>query len=357
MATLILVTCDSGAGHLKQEKRADRILTFIHRLVTGPVPVDGAPETFFQRRQALYESEGLFHEAWWFDVEDLDGTKPGYKRIWSRLPEVCEAYDRIELWIDPDPNAQLIMVQLLDWLGGRPKIAPRLWLKQSDSPLGRRRAGDWALPPHRIEAADLTLAHRAWSAFGASTPQPWADLRNEPDLGRLPGLHHAVDRMLRELPDGTGLGATERRILALTEKQPWWFDAERLGKDVSCRTLPKADRGPIHLMRRLTETGEHVPLSYFEVGEAICNLANAPVPALAGITEPHFTLDMDLDPARQQRFSETPVQLTDLGHRLVAQTEDWSDHNPIRRWIGGTRITNENLWRWDTMAARLSGPV
>ena len=66
MSSLILVTCDSGAGHLKMEKRADLILNFIHRLLTIPVPTDGAPETFFQRSQAICEADDLFHEPWWF---------------------------------------------------------------------------------------------------------------------------------------------------------------------------------------------------------------------------------------------------------------------------------------------------
>ena len=171
MSTLILVTSDTGAGHLKREKRADRIQWFTHRLVTGPVPVEGPPETFFQRQRALYEADGLFHEPWWFERENLDGTLARFAPIWSRLPEVCREHDRIELWIDPDPNAQLVMVQLLAWLGTLPDIVPRLWLKQSDSPLGERRPGDWVLPPRPVETANLMLARRAWSAFGATTPE------------------------------------------------------------------------------------------------------------------------------------------------------------------------------------------
>ncbi len=26
--------------------------------------------------------------------------------------------------------------------------------------------------------------------------------------------------------------------------------------------------------------------------------------------------------------------------------EDFSRHNPIDRWWGGTHLTNDNLWRW-----------
>ena len=32
---------------------------------------------------------------------------------------------------------------------------------------------------------------------------------------------------------------------------------------------------------------------------------------------------------------------------ILAGTEDFSHHNPIDRWWGGTRLTNDRLWRWD----------
>ena len=116
MSTLILTTCDSGAGHLKHERIADRVLSFTHHLVTGPIPAGAAPESFFQCRRALYGSEGLFHAEGWFVVEDGDGRDPHRSHIWSGLPEACREHDQVELWIDPDPNAQLVLLQLLDWL-------------------------------------------------------------------------------------------------------------------------------------------------------------------------------------------------------------------------------------------------
>ena len=352
MSTLILVTCDSAAGHLKREKRADRIQSFTHRLVTGPVPVDGPPETFFLRQRSLYEADGLFYEPFWFEREDLDGTKPQFKPIWSRLPDVCREHDRIELWVDPDPNAQLVMVQLLDWLGSLPDIVPRLWLKQSDSPLGQRHAGDWVLPPRPVEAIDLALARRAWSAFGAATPEVWSSLRDDPDLERMPGLSQAIERTLRELPDATGLGATARRILLLAEKQQWWTEAERRGEDLSDRILPADERVLPRLIQRISQSGERATLWYFELGQLICDLAAAPAPALSGVSEIHFTIDAHDDPERHRRLRQSLIRLTDLGHRLVAGTADWSHHNPVHRWLGGTRLTNDTLWRWDHNARR-----
>ena len=357
MTTLILVTSDAAAGHLARERRADRILTFIHRLVTGPVPTDGTPETFFKRQRALFEAEGLFHEPWWFEAENLPGDKPLFKRVWSRLPDVCLEHDQIELWIDPDPNAQLTLLQLLDWLGQRPEIARRLWLKQAESPLGERRLGDWTLPPRPIGRADIALASRAWAAFGAPTPEAWSALRHDPEPGRLPGLERTIERMLDELPDRTGLGVTARRILGMVERQPWWTEAARRGEDVSNLHLLEEERRFSPLIKRVLHWGERLPLWHFEVGQTLCDLAAGSAPAVTGVTERFFDLDMHQDEDRFRRFNESLLVLTEFGCRLVAGEDDWSRHNPIHRWWGGTRLTNETLWRWDAAQGQLLAPA
>lgn len=356
ISTLILVTSDSGAGHLKRERPTARVLSFNHRLMTGPVPVEVAPETFFQRRQAIYEAESLYHEPWWFGAEDHGREETPLRSVWGALPEVCRQHDCVELWIDPDPNAQLVFVQLLVWLGNRSEIAPRLWLKQAEAPLGERRPGDWTFPPRSVDAADVALASRAWAAFGAATPEAWAAMRDDPDLHRLAGLGRAIEQSVDELPDRTGLGATARRILSLIERQSWWNEAERRGEDVPTRLLADKERCFSPLMQRILQGGERCPLSYSEIGETLCELAAAPVPALIGVTERHFDLDMHHDTERHRRFRESPISLTDLGHRLVAGDYDWSLHNPINRWLGGTRLTNGKLWRWDALQGRLLAP-
>jgi hypothetical protein len=48
------------------------------------------------------------------------------------LIDLCERFDAIDLWIDPDPNAQLILNWLLDCLGRPKQIAAKLSLVQAD---------------------------------------------------------------------------------------------------------------------------------------------------------------------------------------------------------------------------------
>jgi len=41
---------------------------------------------------------------------------------------------------------------------------------------------------------------------------------------------------------------------------------------------------------------------------------------------------------------------------VLVHAGDFSRHNPIHRWWGGTQLTNDNLWRWDTKSRKLIVP-
>ena len=48
-------------------------------------------------------------------------------------------------------------------------------------------------------------------------------------------------------------------------------------------------------------------------------------------------------------------RITEFGKAVLAHKEDFSRHNPIDRWWGGTHLTNDNLWRWDPALIKPSG--
>lgn len=52
------------------------------------------------------------------------------------LIEFCERYDAIELWINPDPNAQLNLIWLLDFLRSHEQLALKISLVQADVGIG-----------------------------------------------------------------------------------------------------------------------------------------------------------------------------------------------------------------------------
>ena len=169
-------------------------------------------------------------------------------------------------------------------------------------------------------------------------------------------MGRAVEVMLDELPDAIGLGATQRKLLHLAERHGRWSPARRRWDGESVHDLPDEERRSMRLIQRTLQRDERVPLQYFEVGGALCDLASAPVAALAGVTERRFALGLHDDRDRHRRFRESLVSLTALGHRLIAGSDDWSRHNPVHRWWGGTRLTNRTLWRWDAEGRRLSPP-
>jgi hypothetical protein len=65
---------------------------------------------------------------------------------------------------------------------------------------------------------------------------------------------------------------------------------------------------------------------------------------------------MHCDPDRFDRYRRSKLNLTEFGRAVFARTEDFSRRNPIRRWWGGTKLTNDCLWRWDTVNRALIRP-
>ncbi len=66
---------------------------------------------------------------------------------------------------------------------------------------------------------------------------------------------------------------------------------------------------------------------------------------------------MHEDRQRHERYSKASLSLTALGTAILARADDFSRHNPIHRWWGGTELTNDRLWRWDQANRRLDRAV
>jgi hypothetical protein len=83
------------------------------------------------------------------------------------------------------------------------------------------------------------------------------------------------------------------------------------------------------------------------MGALLDGLALCRKPAISGLEEGPFTTELHDDRERHKRYNNSKLLLTSLGNRILAHTDDFARHNPIRRWWGGTKLTNKNLWRWD----------
>ena len=68
---------------------------------------------------------------------------------------------------------------------------------------------------------------------------------------------------------------------------------------------------------------------------------------MAGLDEELRTLDRENLRDRHEAYQRSRLSLTEFGKAIVAHKEDFSRHNPIDRWWGGTHLTNDHLWRWN----------
>ena len=74
-------------------------------------------------------------------------------------------------------------------------------------------------------------------------------------------------------------------------------------------------------------------------------LAHGPTPAVAGLDDELRTLERENYRARDAAYKRSRLSLTEFGKAILAHKEDFSRHNPIDRWWGGTRLTNDRMWR------------
>ena len=253
------------------------------------------------------------------------------------LSEFCALFDTIELWADPEPNAQLQLVWLLDHLRPHPDVVARLTLVPTYMRIASLGPEEWdrqrSVPIHDDH---LEIARAAWRAWRAPTPAAWFDLLAR-DLGALPHLQSTVVAMLEELPmRATGLGGTEMHMLEL---------------------LAAAGQArPYDLFPGHEKPNERLTYGYWDTGELLDGLSRCPQPAVSGLAEGPFDDALHDDKERHDRYRHSQLALTDLGKAILAQSDDFSRHNPIHHWWGGTELTNDRLWRWDPSERRLVAP-
>jgi hypothetical protein len=250
------------------------------------------------------------------DREDLDLS----------LAEFCQQYETVELWFDTKPNAQLQLIWLLDYFHSYPNAVQRLKFRLVDlEMIELRQLGRWSPPSVDVTERELETASAAWQAYRAPTPEASFDLLSK-DLSALPLLKPVLIDLLEELPSGsTGLGASEMRMLELIAR----------GYSLTNALFH------LYQLRQTRIFGE------WEYGYLLDGLAFGPKPAVAGLDDALRTLDRENLRDRHPAYLRSRLSITDFGRAVLAHKEDFSRHNPIDRWWGGTHLTNDNLWRWN----------
>ncbi len=304
MIRLVVTSDSSAAGNLKQADLADIAIPVDRRLVWGPLPSETELAAFFEARTNQEPDDHWldFGQAWpleKFGIKDLG------------FLEVCARCETVELWFDPQPNDQLMLLWLLDYLHTHAKPVPNLSLRLVDFRIGdhnEKQLAKYKVPAVEITRDHLEVASVAWQAYRAPTPEAWFNLLKR-DLSLVPQLGPCVLELLEELPgSATGLGATEMRMLEL---------------------LSAGNAGPFDVFPGHRKPSQRRVFGYWEVGSLLDGLAHCPAPAVSGLDEGPFTLEMHDDANRFEQYKRSKLKLTELGKAVLVQADDFSRHNPI----------------------------
>jgi hypothetical protein len=318
--TRLILTGDSGAS-LMHSDLADIVILFTFRFVWGALPSPDDLATYVAAR-----SDKHGPGTHWSDFVGRWRDAKGRKDL--GLLEFCQPYETVELWFDPGPNDQLQLIWLLDYFRSHPETAARLRLRLIDFDLitaSEEELGTWKVPDVDVAKKELETASVAWQAYRATTPKACFDLLGK-DLSALPLLRPALLELLEELPaSATGLGATEMRLLELIAR----------GYSLT------------NALFHLQGLRQRRVFNSWEIGFLLEGLAHGPRPAVAGLDDGLRTLSKDNCRGRDEAYKRSALSLTEFGKSIIAHKEDFSRHNPIERWWGGSELTNDRLWRWD----------
>jgi hypothetical protein len=325
MADLVITNGDVAGELLRKTLLGTEVLPWRDVLHEGPVPLTDTLETLTATRIEYLADAGGDIGAIEFELTARD-----------RGLGMNGDFERVVLWIEHDLYDQLQLLQVLDWFADHPRRAGTLLLVQVDDYIGRQEPD--AIPRQAASAtpvtqAQLDLAKRAWAAFRQPTPEAWAGLL-ESNISALPFLQAAVLRMLEELPRPDGLSRTERQMLAAIEATE---SVTALGTFIAVQKMEDAEfMGDWSFWRLLDQ------------------LALADEPLIAGLEAAPF---QHQDPELAKAYLTSRLSLTSLGKAVLAGGADWAKHHTVDQWWGGTHLTEDNLWRWDSQAERLIAPA
>ena len=320
-----LVLASSPAPDFRRDGFADLALSLMFfRFIWGPQPSQDELAHHLGPRTSSHDGLGAKHWSDWGG-----GWKASENRNYRNqsLADFCQHYDAVELWFDARPEDQLTLIWLLDYFKSYRETVSKLKLRLIDQEMiwiGPDGIGDWRPPIVEVTEKELVTASTAWQAYRSPTPEACVDLLQR-DLSALPLLRPVLLDLLAELPSASsGLGATEMRML------------EMIGRGYS-RSQDLFHRSDVRQTRVFKEE---------EYARLLEGLAHCPKPAVMGLDDELRTIRKENLRERYPAFWRSRLSLTDFGKAVLTHKEDFSRHNPIDRWWGGTHLTNDNLWRW-----------
>lgn len=249
------------------------------------------------------------------------------------------AYDLVTLWFEHDLSDMLQLLQILDFFANGERERTSLHLVHTDRYLTNYTHDElraFAAEAKPAGTARINQATEAWARWREPDPRPWLALAHRPRL-EIKHLWRAVT-----ISDGafplvdSGVSLPERFVLASLESGP---------------------KAPAELFAEFTrwhDTHCGAYMGDWSFWGVIDDLVFATVPLVTRSVRYHFGPQMG-GPALQ-RYLQEPIALSPFGREVLAGRVDHAKTNRIDRWLGGTHITNDALWRWDNHTHRVISP-
>ncbi|WP_314960454.1 hypothetical protein [Bradyrhizobium cosmicum] len=238
MSHLILATNDRAESRLRQTRLANVVLGLYPRFVWRKLPSEERLLTGLERRSAKHCNPG---DHWLDDV--CRGSLEGFGTRDVGLFELCAKFDSIEIWVDPLPNDQLVLVWLLDLLRPYKEITTKLSLVHTDDKVANyapESVAKWKLPAFKVTDNHLVAASRAWRAHRAETPESCFDLLMT-DLAILPRLRSALVAVLEASGQRDGTRCQRNGSAGFCERQAHRPEA-RLRGELASRCVRRKRR-------------------------------------------------------------------------------------------------------------------
>ncbi|CAA6815942.1 MAG: Unknown protein [uncultured Sulfurovum sp.] len=295
--TLNIVNGDTCINIMKKAGIDGDFLPWKDFLHEGPIPIELSLEEFSKIRAKFITHYGL---------GTLQEINLNFLTRNLKLASYHN-YKKIILWFEHDLYDQLQLLQILSWFSEQNLEEIDLKLISTNNYLGEssvqaiKKLLNYETP---ILEEHLSLANKAWLAFGQTNPQKFSKLVNK-STALLPFLKGAIYRMIEEYPNTKcGLSRTEYQALMVIS------------------------------------SGINTPLEIFNTSQ--------------DLEERRFMGDVifwkileNFEKYKVTQREEEKILITSLGEKLLNGEENWINIKPLERYIGGVKLTKDNLWCWD----------
>lgn len=328
MTRLILTNGDTSVDLLNVIRPDDRIVPWRDCLHEGPLlPLQSKDD---QAAFAAARADFLARRDW----GERDDLLSEFKARDQLLNDHSD-FEAIELWFEHDLYDQLQLIEILTRLYHHKRF-DGVSLIQSNVYLGMQS-------PERLKTLEelevqvgeqmMAIADLAWQTVSHDRPTNLYEFVQLKPAGFL-FLAQALRRFLEELPGPDGLSRTERQMVY------------SLRRGV---TKPGMLFGRCQAMEEAQFWGDW---GFFHV---LSGLQFCQEPLIQGLPGP-FSARLFMDGESRKDFLQKELSLTAFGEAVINSRADHAAKNEINRFVGGTEIRPDNLWRYDREKGELLAP-